>query len=263
MASQNGSGDNKKKSKYKSTVPAVDQSLQVLNCLANAPRRQLTLSEICEQVGIHKSKGYTILNTLMAYDFVNKDPQTKVYRLGLGIVFLARNVLNDLNLKDILNPDLKQLARTTDATAHYGSISGKRFYIVAKEESSETFGYTMRLGVQHHLTHGAHGKAIVASLPPKEREEILASRELCFYGDGVPVDMDTLREEFETIRELGYAVDPGETNPNITCISAPVTDTTGSIVGAVVLIGVFQRSRVSVFGPMVAETARRISQRMI
>ncbi len=252
-----------KKSRYKSTVPAVDQCMQVLNCLAESPRRQLSLSEICDMAGIHKSRGYTILNTLMAHNFIEKNPHTKVYKLGIGIVSLARNVLNDLNLGDIVNPHLQTLARNTDATAHYGVISGNRFYIVAKEESSDTFGYTMRLGIQHHLTHGAHGKAIVALMPEKDREQILAAEPLCFYGDGKPVDLDYLKEEFETIRELGYAVDLGETNPNITCISAPVTNLEGKLAGAIVLIGVFQRARVKTFGPMVVEAARRVSERMI
>lgn len=255
--------NSKNKNKYKSTVPAVDQCMQILKCLAESPRRQLTLSEICAKVNIHKSKGYTILNTLMGYDFIEKDPQTKVYKLGLGIIFMARNILNDLDLKDILNPHLKNLAQTTDATAHYGVISGERFYIVAKEESNQTFGYTMRLGVQHHLTHGSHGKAIVAAMPPSRQEEILAMENLSFYGDGKPVDLEYLKDELESCQELGYSVDLGETNPNITCISSAVTDTGGDVAGAIVLIGVFQRSRVKTFGPMVAEAARIISLRMI
>jgi len=253
----------KKPSRFKSTVPAVDQAMKILQCLAGASRSQLTLTEICERVGLHKSKGYTILNTLIDYDFIEKDARVKTYRLSLGIVQLARNVIDDLNIQDLLKPYLTNLAQTADATAHYGMISGDRFIIIAKEESRQRFGYTMRIGAQHHLTHGAHGKAIVASLPPDQRESILGSKDLCFYGDGRAVDLDYLNRELASYHKLGYAVDPGETNPNIICLSSAVTNADSVVVGAVLLIGVFQRSQIKTLGPLVAKTARSISAKMI
>ena len=85
------SGSQKVKSGYKPLVPAVEQSSRVLICLGRSPKFKMTLTEICNEVGIHKSKGYSILNTLKQFGFVEKDPQTKTYSLGVGLdVSLAR-----------------------------------------------------------------------------------------------------------------------------------------------------------------------------
>jgi DNA-binding IclR family transcriptional regulator len=250
----------KKKSNYKSTVPAVDQTMRLLNCLAESSSPQLTLTEICERLEIHKSKAYTILNTLVGYDFIEKNQQTKTYRLGLGIVYLARNILNNLDVRDLVSAPLKKLAVATDLTAHFGLITGSRVYIIAKEESDQAFGYNIRVGVHHHITHGSHGKAIVAFMSESERQHILEQEELSFYGYGVAIDKEKLMDEFEEIRQNGYSVDARDTNPNIIGISSPVFDGSGSIMGSIILVGTFSKAKQKKNGPLVANTAVEISR---
>lgn len=252
----------KKKSNYNPIVPAVDQALELLNCLDRSSSSQLTLTQICDRLDLGKSKVFTILNTYIKHDFIEKDPQTKTYRLGLGIVYLARNILKNLNIRDIVQPHLKALAIETDLTAHFGQITGSRFYIIAREESNELIGYTMRVGVSHQLAHGAHGKAIVSSMGETERKQILSQASLGFYGDGEPVDMDRLERDFQACRKLGYAVDPGDTNPNITAISSPVFNGESNPIGAIVLIGAFDREKIKIFGPKVSREAISISRKL-
>ncbi len=248
-----------KKSSYKATVPAVDQAMQLLNCLAESANPQLTLTEICNQLKIHKSKAYTILNTLMGYDFIEKNPQTKTYRLGLGIVGLARNILNNIDIRDLVLPHLQTLAKETGLSAHFGQIMGSEVYIIGKADSNQNFGYRIRVGAHHHITHGAHGKAIVAFVPEARQQEILSQDYLCFYGDGEPVDMDYLLEELATCRKEGYSMDLGITNPNINVLAAPVMDNKNEVIGCVILVGAFRRSEVKKFGSMVSKNAMNIS----
>lgn len=249
-----------KKSKYKSTVPAVDQAMQLLNCLAESTNPQLTLTEICGRLEISNSKAYTILNTLMGHDFIEKNPQTKTYRLGMGIVYLARNILNNMDVRDLVVQPLKILAEETELTAHFGLVTGSRVYIIAKEEGNQSFGYSIRIGVHHHITHGSHGKAIVAFMTEEERKHILEQEELGFYGDGVPFDRSKLFKELEEVRRTGYAVDARETNPNIIGISSPVFNADGTIMGCVILVGVFSRVNLKKIGSQVVATALGISR---
>lgn len=251
-----------KVSKYKSTVPAVDQALRLMNCLAGSAPQQMTLTEICARLEIPKSKGYTILNTLMAHNFIEKNQQAKTYKLGLGITFLARNIIDNLDIRDIAKQCLRDLAVKTDVTAHLGQISGSSFFIVSREESSDHYGYSMRVGSHLDITHGCHGKAILAFLPENEREDILSRDDSSFYGDKNPVDPDRLREELKECRRTGYAIDLGETNPNIIAISSPVFSADSIIIGGVVLTGAFRRSKIKSFGPLVVETAKQISQKL-
>ena len=48
----------RKKSAYKPLVPAVEQVSRILLCLGEGDRFKMRLTDICKQVGIHKSKGH-------------------------------------------------------------------------------------------------------------------------------------------------------------------------------------------------------------
>jgi len=67
-------------------VPAVDQAIRVLLCLSRNGNHSLSLTDICREVGIHRSKAYSILNTLQAYGLVKKNPNRQGYILGPGIL---------------------------------------------------------------------------------------------------------------------------------------------------------------------------------
>ena len=99
------------KSQYKPLVPAVEQASRILVCLSRGPKPKMRLIEICKEVGIHYSKGFSILNTLNQFGFVEKDPQSKTYSLGMGLVSLARNVLDHLDLRDFVVPYLEELTK--------------------------------------------------------------------------------------------------------------------------------------------------------
>ena len=51
-------------------VPAVEQAIRVLLCLAGSKQAHMGLTEICEEVRIHKSKAFGILHTLQRFSLV-------------------------------------------------------------------------------------------------------------------------------------------------------------------------------------------------
>lgn len=61
----------------------------------------MTLTEICGVVGIHKSKGYSILNTLRQFAFVQRSSDSKTYSLGPGLLFLSSKVLNNMDCRKL------------------------------------------------------------------------------------------------------------------------------------------------------------------
>ncbi len=253
-------GKGKKPSAYKPIVPAVDQALKLLMHLAKNTETQLTLTEICDQLDIHKSKGYTLLNTLKQYDLIEKDDRTKTYRLGLGIVYLARNVLYHMDIRRVAEPYLQELARESRCTAHLLTINGDTAYVVSAYEGSPDIGFTLRRGFQYPLTHGVHGRAIAAFLPDDERERLLASGPLHFYGERITVDMKRLRMDLALARQRGYVIDKSEQYAGITAIGSPVFEKGGVIVGCILLLGVFPNSEKTDFGVKVLNAAKHVSE---
>lgn len=258
------SGRRKKgNSAYKPIVPAVEQAARILNCLGESPEFKMNLTDLCRQVGIHKSKGYSILNTLGRFDLVEKDPQTKLYSLGPNLLFLSRNFLDNLIYPEVVAPFLQNLAKETNATAVFGLIQKDHVFVLGKSEGNQHVGFTLRLGHRFHITLGAHGKAIVAFMPEEERERILARKNLYFHGDHASkTDMKRLREEIAKCRQLGYAQDLGEVTPGLNVLSAPVLALRDKVIGCIILLGTFPKSLVAEYGVKVAGVAKQISSKL-
>ena len=253
----------KGKSVYKPLVPAVEQASRVLLCLGESPNFKMKLTEICKQVGIHKSKGHSILNTLKQFGFVEKDPQTKTYSLGPALIFLSRHVLDNLYYPDIVAPFLDDLAKETNGTALFGLIYAEHLLVVGKREGNQNIGFSIRLGHRFHITLGAHGKAMVAFMPEADREKILTKKRVYFHGlDISRLNMKRLRDELTKCRQLGYAQDVGEITTGVNFVSAPVFGVQEKIVGCIILIGTFPEGLIEKYGPKTADVARRISYKL-
>ena len=190
----------------------------------------MKLTDICNHVGIHKSKGYSILNTLKNYGLVEKDHQTKTYSLGPALIFLSGRVLDNMDYRNTVAPFLEYLAKETNSAAFFGLIVDEHVFVIAKHEVDSGIKITIRLGYRFPITYGAHGKAIVAFLPKVEREKILAGGKLWFYGDISRLNVERLEDEFARCRQLGFAQDRGEMDPRFNAVAAPVFGLHGKLI---------------------------------
>ena len=240
--------------------PAVEEASRVLITLARNNPGKMNLTQIRKEVGIHNSKAFSILNTLQKFGFVQKDPVTKTYSLGMGLIFLSQKVLETLDLREVASPFLSRLSSGTNSTAFLGLISGNYVYVTAKDEGSQTVAVTFRIGQRFPLFWGTHGKAILAFLPEEERKQILASDGLSFRSQGVPIDLRDLERELIACKKSGFAVDVDETKIGIRSVAAPVFGPTAKLIGAFVVIGTFPGDLADDYGRRVANEARVFSQ---
>lgn len=251
----------KKKSNYKPAAPAVEQAAQVLLCLGKNEDLEMGLTAICKEIGIHKSKGFSILNALSRYDLVTKDDATKKYALGPALMPLARKAEEKIDITAIARDPLQQLAAEYNTSVLLGIISNDQFFVSGKYDGNERLSVTVRLHQSLHISHGAHGKAIFAFLKDSDRDRIIASDNLQFYGDPAKFDPDRLQKELDDCRKNGFAVDNGEMTSGITAVSSPVFDRNNDVIGAIVLVGTFKPDKFDMLGKVTAQTAREISRK--
>ncbi len=240
--------------------PAVSQAAQLLLYLGSQPGTDMTLTRICEAVGIHKSKGYSILNSLSEYGFVVRDGNSKTYSLGPAVIPLGARAIDNLDIHAAARGHLQALAEETAGTVLLGIVSNDRFYVVGKYDGNAMVSLTIRQNQCFHVTHGAHGKAIVAAMDDETRAKILASQPLHFYGENTRADRVRLEAEFVRCRENGYAVDNESMTPGIRAVAAPVFDHKNTVFAGVVLAGMFGQDEIPAMGEKVAAMGRWISR---
>lgn len=252
----------KEKTTPNPTAPAVEQAAQLLFCLSRNKGNDMGLTAICKEIGIHKSKGYSILNALAKYDLVTKDSTSKTYSLGPALMPLAQKAKEKIDITATARDHLQELAETTRSSVLMGIICNDQIFITGKFDGNIKVSVTVNLYQSLHITHGSHGKAIFGYLSPEEQERLLSSGQIFFHGDPENFDPDRLEKEITFCRNKGYAVDQGEMSPGINAVSTPIFDHNGEIAACIIILGTFAEDQFEIYGNMIAESGRVISRQL-
>jgi DNA-binding IclR family transcriptional regulator len=94
----------KKKNRYSSSTPAVEQAAEVIKHLASQPKIKQRLSDISKALGINVTKTYVILDALQKSGFVNKDRNGKLYSLGPSLISIGQMAFGTVRLRSDLLP---------------------------------------------------------------------------------------------------------------------------------------------------------------
>lgn len=251
--------NNKKVPTDKYIVPAVYQAGRILFVMAESGDPQVSLTTICKNVGISKSKAFCILNTLEAFDFVRKNPNKKGYSLGPSLIKLSGKMLDNLNIPILAEPIIKDLAKKSSATAALGLIIDNRTLVMAQYDGAPELGISLPIGNYFPISYGSHGKAIAAVLSEQELNIFLRNHKHYFHGTPEKFDRARFQEELIQCRRDGFALDLGEMKPGLNTISAVVFGSSNKPIGYIVVMGLFTVEIARSLGPLVAEAARTLS----
>ena len=258
------------KDSYLQLVPAVDQAVRLLFCLANTVGGEASLTQLTKEVGISKSKGLAILNTLKSAGLVTRDDRTKNYGLGSNLLPLGRALINNTDLAKAATPYLEQLAALTNCSIHLGVVSGETLFVVARRHAPGGSYIPIDVGHRYPLTWGAHGRAYLAALPEEELEQRLGRSSMIQAGetDRDQIDRETLRAQVEEARQTGYGKSLGTTWSGLNAISAVVTVVTPEtpegwrVVGCIVAVGSFSPEKAAQIGEALVSASQEMSKRL-
>ena len=241
-------------------VPAVEQAIRMMLCLADNGSTPRSLTDICREVGIHRSKAFSILSTLNEYGLVKKNPNRRGYVLGPSLLTLTGRILENLSISRLVEGVLSNLAKKAGATVGLGVISDDKTYAIAQYEGAPGIGISVPIGHVDPITYGAHGKAIAAFLPEDELEELLKNTNLFFHGSPDKYNSNRLKRELEQCRRNGFALDMGDMTPGVNAIASPVLDQNGNPIAYITIAGFFSKEVVQRIGPLAADAAKEISK---
>ncbi len=241
-------------------VPAVDRAIRILSLLKNE-RQEMTVAEISEATGWHKSSTYKLLSTLDHHGLVARDHLTKRYSLGLALMEYGRAVLNGFDIQHVAGPFLKVLAQYTGESVAVAILRGTKMTLVAVEESVEPVRLSLAVGMTTSATATAHGKAVLAYLPEGSLKRILRTEGIPGSGKGAIANPQLYMADLEATRKRGYAVDYEGFQLGTVGISAPVFAAQGIIGSLVIAMPAFRgtKEKIRLYGKKCAEEAQRLS----
>lgn len=194
----------------------------------------LGVSEIAVKIGLHKSTVSRILSTLELEGLVERDPSTRRFRLGLGIIAMAGPLLAHLDVRRVAYPVLRDLSRRVGETAALMVWDGGEAVCVEQVPSRHQVKHTTPLGTRYNTAASSSVQVFLAHLDAVEVRRLMMSGRIDYPG----VDESSLETYLVRLRKVadrGYAINYGETSIEEVGIAAQVVDHRGEQVAAVLI----------------------------
>ncbi|HHX77536.1 MAG TPA: IclR family transcriptional regulator [Firmicutes bacterium] len=254
----------KKTGKIK-TVQSVERALSLLNLLAKE-ETAMRLSAISKETGLNISTVHRLLNTLIVYGFVEQEPQTGRYRLGIKCFEIGNKALYTLDIRSIAKPYLKRMVEKSNETANLVILVEGEVVYIDQVETHNIIKMFARPGTRGPSYCTGVGKVLLASLSEHEINRLAKGFNFYKYTDKTITDIDNLKKELAKIKEQGYSLDLGELEDDVRCVAAPIIDHEGKTIAAISLSGPYSRMPdkylLEELVPLVKDTAGDISSHL-
>lgn len=224
-------------------IKSVNRCFSLLEHIGGAPRGEATVRKLSRSLGIPEASATKILTTLEMRNFIEREAPAGPYRLGHRTLMLQEAFLQrqrKQKMRDI-RPFLERLAEETGETVYFAAFGVDGPVCEDVVESGQPVRVVCKRGTLLPLEATAVGKVMLAysGISTRFREEIEAR---------------------------GYAVNMGESDPDITGVAAPVYNHASEVKAVIGIAGPTFRlgqERVDAgIAPALVKAAGDLSQRL-
>lgn len=247
------------------SVQSVERAFAILELLGNADYH-LGISDIAEKSDLPLATAHRLLATLMQLGYVEQNPETNKYTLGVRVLQMRGAAIGHLSLGVHAMPIMKTLMNRVNETVHLAVLNKGEIVYIERVEGLHTQGMYTRIGKRAPAHCTALGKVMLAHLPEHLwYDDVVHRHGLKRFSPTTITTPEALTQELSCIRAQGYAIDNGETGEQVRCVAAPIYDYTGTVVAAVSISGPQVRvtpSRVPELSEAIRWASRAISQKL-
>ncbi|KAF4409697.1 MULTISPECIES: IclR family transcriptional regulator [Streptomyces] len=214
-------------------VPAVTRALDILELFLDGDGT-LSAPEITRKLQLPRTTVHELVTTLAARNYLVPVPeQPGRYRLGVRPYQLGSRYAEQLDLAAEGRQVARAVAETCDETVHVALLEGADVIYIAKVDSTHAVRMVSAAGRRLPAHCTSVGKMLLASLSEDALDARLPeNRPLAAMTDNSITSPQELRRELAEIRRRGVAVEQRESNPDVSCVAAPVRDSAGTVVAA-------------------------------
>jgi DNA-binding IclR family transcriptional regulator len=198
---------------------ALVRGLEVVRALADeqAARDGLGVVALAELVGADKSQLSRTLQTLEQHGVVERDAETRAYRLGWSFFALAERA-GEARLVAEAPRVLRALVRELEESAHLSVRQGDQVLTLLSESPAATLHAPGRVGGLTPLANTSAGRVLALDLHESELEAL----GLTAYAAAIAA-----------ARDLGYAIVREEFEQGVVAAAAPIRNARGRVIAAV------------------------------
>ncbi|OSZ58698.1 IclR family transcriptional regulator [Streptomyces pharetrae CZA14] len=215
-------------------MQSVDRAVSVLEILARSGEAGVT--EIADELGVHKSTAFRLLGVLENRGLVAQAKDRGKYCLGAGVLRLAGAAAVRLDISQEGVPVCRELADELGETVNIAVLDDDAAVNIMQARGTASVTAQNWLGRRTPLHATSSGKVLLAHMPPTLREGLLA-RSLPRFTERTITGASMLRGELEAVVEQGYGATVEELELGLAAVAAPIRAHDGEVIAAISVSG--------------------------
>jgi len=241
-------------------APALEKGLDILERLAVA-KAPMTVNEITAELGRSYGELFRMVQVLEHRGYIAQDPATDGYHLTDRLFSLGMQQPVIRSLVELALPEMRRLADQTGQSCHLAVHTRGDMVVVARMESGEQLGFSVRVGYRQPLVETASGAVLYAFQPA----DVRARWEAMFDPDLPTATLEAFRLHADALRVRGLEERDGAFVAGVVDMSAPILR--GGAAAAALTMPFLRRRRPVVDQTTAAEmlqaTAERIASQLV
>lgn len=217
-------------------IQSVNRAIDILS-LFTVLKPRLGITDISRHLNLSKTTVHGLIKTLTRRGFLQQDPETRKYSLGLTIYELGTRVTDTLKVNQVSYGHLIRLSEKTGHTVRLGVWHNDSVIITQNVSPNLKEQYLQPSAIRIPAHSTSLGKVILAHLPDHLFNDYLADADLVQYAPNTISSAELLRNHRKQIIEKGYSEDNEEYITGTSCIGSAIFDNSGFPVGAISISG--------------------------
>ncbi|MRR35372.1 IclR family transcriptional regulator [bacterium] len=200
-------------------------------------KKPLGITEFSKRLGLPKTTIAGIVSTLEAIGYLEKDPFTGRYRLGLQIFQLGMKYATNMDLVTMSRAWMERLCFQFREAVNVGMLVGDKVTIVMRIEPENRYMVFPQAGSVIPVHSTCIGKILYAFMEESRRETILADYSFERLTESTISSGKDFRKELEQVRKTGVSFDNQESIVGLSGIGGPIYNHTGIVVAGFAVTG--------------------------
>ncbi len=190
----------------------------------------MALAELGNASGLNKATTYRLVQSLVKYSMLEREPDGRRYTVGPGLIALSATVIQRVNIRESARPILERIAVETSETVSLHIRHLRHRVCIDSIESNLPVRRVVPLGETLPLYAGTTSKVMLAFLPEDEISDVLS------WAGSEGWDTKPISIRLVEAREAGYLCAVGDRTAGVGGLSAPVFSAAG-VTGAITVSG--------------------------
>jgi len=215
---------------------ATEKMINILELFLNN-YDELSLSEISNLTGLHKTTVYRIASLLVQRSYLERQGKGGKYSLGLRFLDFSAIIKSRIKIRDVAIRYLDKLRQDVKESCALVLWDGKRAILVDTVDYNAVLKAAPIEMSKPPLHATSSGKIFLASMSETEFDKYIKSIQLKKYATNTITDPVKLKKECKLVRAQGFAYDIDEYIEGISGIAVGLINNKGKTLGAIHVVG--------------------------